>query len=860
MTAALSLLAAQGSWMGLSELLVLKISAVAFFGVVIYMMGLATVQLATGRYRLSLETHVMCTAVGLAVFAVMTVLLNTFGFRLTWWSYLLSACVLFIAGALRDILAKEISPEARAARRLWTKDTWFLIAALGMTVVMFLVFVHGAFVSQWLTNDDSWVHAVSAKHVSTRGTYSVGIDVRLRYGNRSYLEPYPPVYATLMGVLHQIMPSIYWTLKFFNALIVSLGVVYFYIMVRRWTSRPAKALWMTGMLWVLPCFMSNFVWAQSLALVMFFPAFWAFERARESSRWNVIAAIIVAAICITQPSSALIFVVMALIYCIVNLVFAARNPSQNGSVREMLLQGGAFVLGGLLSLIYYIPTYLKFGQEGFIIGLGGPQAGKLGGKVLGTGRGVGYGLWDFIWAPASTKINQPTGIGLVLFGVCIAGLVLLGVRWRRTRTSRRHVVVLIWLLLTVMGVLGEYLPFALFPHRFWAFMALPLAMIAGEFLNFLGEKLKGNYTVLAVSLGAVLGIMVTLVGLGEAIYALKPVPLEGVRLLVFILTAVASFVGAVTALYLLIQNVVDQRTWGAFVGVVFLVVGIALTSGFTKTRFQGFSLWDPGVGFYLKQVHYAAGPDGRAVLTHDECQNDLWGYVLLTQTLPKNYPVLGVTCTDGRIIGFDMFTPPFDEGVRKLRRDVSMLMDAAVQERELAAERLAEKGLSTEEAEGIREEAAARIAEIRKQVVARIHEVAVAGRFLRVTVDHGWVAEHMRWRLRTYMRRRRLLAEARITTVERLDELLQGNAAPTPIEQEYLESIRTTMNELSQAQSSEIRSAMKSDMLGNFLSTSPLFETIPIPAFSPDGTPQDISRFGIRLFKPKTTGEEVPVP
>ena len=38
-----------------------------------------------------------------------------------------------------------------------------------------------------------------------------------------YMNPYPPAYDILFGILHQTNDSVYWTLKFFNALIISLG-------------------------------------------------------------------------------------------------------------------------------------------------------------------------------------------------------------------------------------------------------------------------------------------------------------------------------------------------------------------------------------------------------------------------------------------------------------------------------------------------------------------------------------------------------------------------------------------------------------------------------------------------------------
>ena len=67
--------------------------SLVFLIAIIYLLGLAVVLLAAGRLRLSLETHVMCTGVGLGAFAVLTVLLNTVRVPLAWWTFLLWSVV-----------------------------------------------------------------------------------------------------------------------------------------------------------------------------------------------------------------------------------------------------------------------------------------------------------------------------------------------------------------------------------------------------------------------------------------------------------------------------------------------------------------------------------------------------------------------------------------------------------------------------------------------------------------------------------------------------------------------------------------------------------------------------------------------
>ena len=75
--------------------------SVVYFFVLIYFLGSPVVQLVTGRLRLRLEMHVLSTGIGLATFAVVTVLLNTVRLPLVWWMFLIVAAVLQASAVLR---------------------------------------------------------------------------------------------------------------------------------------------------------------------------------------------------------------------------------------------------------------------------------------------------------------------------------------------------------------------------------------------------------------------------------------------------------------------------------------------------------------------------------------------------------------------------------------------------------------------------------------------------------------------------------------------------------------------------------------------------------------------------------------
>jgi len=588
---------------------------------------------------------------------------------------------------------------------------------------------------------------MSAKYITIHRTYSISPEARSM--RECYLEPYPCAYPVLMGVIHQLNRSIFRTLKLFNVLIIALGIVYFQAMAREWTGNPRTALWMTGVLWILPCFMSHFVWAQSLSIVLFFVAFYALERARRASAWGVIAAVAIGAIALTQPSTAAVFALMALIYWLVNLSYAAFGREKRFPLRPLLLQAAAAVGGLLVAAAFYVPAYLKFGHDGFMFGIGRihPGAG-IGAKVVGTAFGKTYSVWEFIWAPATGKINQPVGVGLALFLVLGAGVVLLAARLRRPKDSRWHVIALAWLVFTVLGIQSNHLPISLFPHRFWVFFAIPVALIAGAFLAFLASALKWKDAALAAGLGLMLGCALVFGGAAEKIYGLPGATVAGPRLGLFITTVLASIAGLALVLLRLFQSSAGGGAAVRIACLVILVLAIVLTSGYAKGRFEGFAQWPCGVRFYQGTE---TTPDGRHVPTNRE----LMGYIEIHRKFPPNTRLLATTGSERHMIGFDMYAPPYDVDVRRFRKELNETP----------------------------------VHEIGRAWLQRMRAIAREKDLHYVLLDHyqAGVAQFAANRLSRGLRQRQ--RQAGISD-ERLSELLLSAAEPTAEEEPFMDGLR----------------------------------------------------------------------
>jgi len=805
--------------------------SILFFAAIIYLLGISTLLLALGSRRMGVEVHVLSTGVGLAAFACLAVLLNTVGLPLVWWVFLASALVLLALAVCRCLLRRKRGQEPFACRPegccaqkapvpfssfdepFWTKDSLGLLVAAALAAVLAVVYLCGALSTPWLEDDDSWVHATSAEYVAVHHTYSISPEARA--GVLSYLEPYPPAFPVLMGVLHQLNTSVFLTLKLFNVLIVSLGILYFYLMAREWTGKPALALWMSGVLWVAPCFMSRFIWAQSLSLVLFFPAFYAMERARREPRWAVVLAILIAGMFLTQPSSAAIFAAMAGISWLVKVVLALFRAGERPARRYHLHLLAAGFAGLVLAAGFYLPAYLKFGREGFLYGVGRIQPVEgLSMKVAGTSIGRAYGISDFLWSDAFVnKINQPTGLGPVLFLVLSAGVVLLLVRPRRLKGSPWGVTALLWLGFTVLGLEGDALPVSLFPHRFWAFLAVPAAMIAGESLSSLASDLDWKNVALAVGTGLTLATALIFGGVAEALQGVPPAGLEGLRL-VIVLVAVLGCLGGFAAGPLRLHG---EKGTGAFCaqhpsgptgkrllspfpvfrffGLVLLLAGILVTSGYPKAVFEGAIEWPSGVYFYVGTVSTDAGEPALV-------QQHLDGYLEIRRTFPPDTPVFCVTGSDDHVIGFDMYSPPYDLEIKRFRKDL--------------------EGMSLKNIDG--------------RVVARILDIARRKEFQCVLLDFCWAAD-VQFDENSWTRRLRRRREDAGLTDARFEELFDRGAPPTDREKPFLASIRECLDRRRQLAQDEALAVGKVRRLRQLMSASPELKLV-----------LDSGPFGVAVF------------
>src|SRR3989339_797916 len=138
--------------------------------------------------------------------------------------------------------------------------------------------------------------------------------------------------------------------------------------------------------------------------------------------------------------------------------------------------------GVLLSFLYWGQQLFRHGLENIIYshtgGFGGVASSGLE-TAADLYINPAYTLSDLLIAPLVTKIDQPTGFGVLAFVLALCGFFYLCVYYKK----KNYLVVALWFAATFIGLMGGHLPFSILTHRFWAYVSIPFAIAAGIFVT-----------------------------------------------------------------------------------------------------------------------------------------------------------------------------------------------------------------------------------------------------------------------------------------------------------------------------------------------------------------------------------------
>jgi hypothetical protein len=417
-------------------------------------------------------------------------------------SVLWAACILLIISLLVRIKNLRKLKFKLPGFRL---SSFIVFCVLFITIILFFRMYHvGAFSYPHLEDTDPWEHATCSNYVSLNHTFLKSTEQQ----NLHYLAPYPPVYSSLMGVVKQVSAEkTKDILKELNVGLITLGLLFAFIYFKKRVGQT-KALLITMMLAITPCYMSHFIWAQTLSLILWFPALYFLDKSIYEKPRNllneIMAALSIGSVLITQPTTGFIFGLFLIVYFISNLLTSrAFNPL---IIKQFYLQasGLAFAL-----TTYWFPMLFLYGPLYIKQHIGISKEPFIGNNTIDTSGGIIYSLQDIVIPAEISKIDQATGIGLaasVLLAVSLAFYLNLLRKNLSTKEDSFLLLWLLWFVVALVGLEGNALPMKLFPHRFWAYLAIAVAFLVGSFLGDATKWLKKHNPVYAVFFMMVTGL------------------------------------------------------------------------------------------------------------------------------------------------------------------------------------------------------------------------------------------------------------------------------------------------------------------------------------------------------------------
>jgi hypothetical protein len=235
--------------------------------------------------------------------------------------------------------------------------------------------------------------------------------------------------------------------------------------------------------------------------VLFFPALTLAVRSFSDQRYIIPAIILIAAEMVTHPFVAILFGVFFISTLFWNFFFVFSDTVDK---KKVFITMNSFTRSFLVGFFGFSLSFLYWGQQLFRHGLETilySHTGGFGGVTqVGEAQTAieqyinpAYSLSDFLIAPIITKIDQPTGFGVLVFVLGICAVFYTFFHWKKYFVLERYeLIVVLWFLLTFIGLLGGHLPLSILTHRFWAYVSIPLALLVGIFVVTLFEKIHSR--------------------------------------------------------------------------------------------------------------------------------------------------------------------------------------------------------------------------------------------------------------------------------------------------------------------------------------------------------------------------------
>ena len=451
-----------------------------------------------------LERNLIRVGIGIGAFVFLGIFLNLLKIPLDWKIFLVLSLIYPLFVLFKKIKLNELK-KPRLKFRL-TKSNVNVFIVLIIFFICLQMYVGGAFQYPYLENDDPWDHALSVKYVSLEKTV-----YEPKNFDFQYIDPYPPGYDLLIGVLHQTSPSLSWTLKFFNSLIISLGILFFYFFAKIFIGNKNKALFATFILALVPSYFTHFIWAISLAVMLFFPAMYCLEMIKRDRKWIYPAMIVISSILLVHPSLSIKLGIMFGIYWLVKAII------EKSLLKEILI---AEIGGLLLSFVWWLGKWKSM----FLLQVTASESittsttlfskiQSIFSPTAGTATKA-YSFNDFFIAKPFGGINIHLGWGIFATFLVFIGLIYCIIKYKKL-FKKENVwmpITIVWFIFTFLGTNSATfnLPLGFYAFRFWLLLAIPVVLISSIGLWFLfkvGKKV--SIPKLIILIIVVIGVLLT---------------------------------------------------------------------------------------------------------------------------------------------------------------------------------------------------------------------------------------------------------------------------------------------------------------------------------------------------------------
>ena len=439
-----------------------------------------------------IERLIMRGGIGLGVFSILSVVFNFLHIPLDYKVFLIIALV----GIAFNLYKRFSNKELGGIKFKLKKSDIFILIVIVLFLFNFSMFHKGAFSYPYYEDGDPWGHAMSVEYISLEKTayepdLSLIEDERTRYrGIFQYIDPYPPAYDIFLGVLHQTSADLMWVIKFFNALLVSLPILFFYFFSKAFMKNRKKALFATFCLAMIPCFLSHFIWAFSLFMPIAIVSLYCLERIRFDKKWMYTSILVIAGLLVIQPTNSVKFGAMLFLYWIVKVIWSKESTWSKKLELKVFF---ANFFGLLLSFIFwwiwkgkemfFRPPWLAEARQQLVDAGAFEKMFSFLKGALNPMSGTGsrkYTFGDFFISKSQNMINSPVGIGIILSILAIIGLVLLFMVYKKWKNQHWKAITVIWLIFTLIGVNSYRFPLGFDSFRFWMLLSIPVCLLAAE--------------------------------------------------------------------------------------------------------------------------------------------------------------------------------------------------------------------------------------------------------------------------------------------------------------------------------------------------------------------------------------------